>query len=478
MILSRFIAILGVAVSVCASSGHAADSAIPSTVPESGISLTNRVSGVPPFYVKRTSRGDGTVVERTILYPLFYSRYYGPNYEWSVFKLINHFGRRDGVAITPATNEQDLDVWPFYFSSEVRDDPSSTYHAVFPIVGTIPHRFFRDRISWVVWPLYLQTEKSGAVTTSTPWPILHWTRGAATGFALWPIYGWEDRPGVYRRHFYLWPLGWNNVRQPKPDGPPGLGPVHESGFLPFYTSERGTGLVNENYLWPFFGFTDRTIPVAYHETRYFWPFAVQGHGDHYVDRWGPFYTHSIARGSNKTWVMWPLWRRLSWHADGVAQTKRQFFYFFYWSLEQQSLANPAAPPAYKTHYWPLLSVWDNGAGRRQWQFLSPLEVFFPSNDEMRRSWNPFFALVRHDRRAPGVARTSVLWGAITWESGPAQNEAASSRGPLLAVVRSPRERRVALFGGLIGWSRRPAAGWQLFALEFSRNDRTLSARSR
>jgi hypothetical protein len=121
-------------------------------------------------------------------------------------------------------------------------------------------------------------------------------------------------------------------------------------------------------------------------------------------------------------------------------------------------------------------VWDNGAGRRQWQFLSPLEVFFPNNDDMRRSWNPLFALVRHDRRRSGDTRTSVLWGAITWESGADPRDlAASSAG----VAGPSRARRFALFGGLLGWSRRSAAdGGRLFALEFSPTTTTLSARAR
>src|SRR5665213_882924 len=280
MSLSRFIAVFGAAVLACAVSAHAADVTPPAV----------RVTGVPPLYLRRAA-ANGETVESTVLYPLFYYRSYGPNYEWSFFKLINYFGPKSGEPPTASTNERDLDIWPFYFSGVVAGDPASTYHAVFPVGGTVPHRFFRDRISWVLWPLYLQTEKNGAITTSTPWPILHWTRGAARGFALWPIFGWQDRPGAYHHEFYLWPLAWNNVVQPKPDAPSGAAPVRQVGFLPFYTAERGPGFVNVHYIWPFFGYTDRTLPQPYHETRYFWPFSVQGRGEgHYVNRWGPLST--------------------------------------------------------------------------------------------------------------------------------------------------------------------------------------------
>lgn len=437
-----------------------------------------RVAGFRPFYVTRRDLAGGES-GMTVLYPLFYLRRYGPNYEWSILDLINHFGRRNGESVRPATQEEDFDVWPFYFSS-VTPDPQSSYRALWPVGGTLLHRFSRDRIDFVLWPLYLRTEKDGAVTTSTPWPIFATTHGAAQGWTLWPLYGEVDRPGAYHREFYLWPLGWNNTIQPAPDAPAGTAPRRETGFLPFYTSDRGPDVVTENYFYPFFGTTDRTAPFRDHVTRYFWPFLVQGRGDgRYINRWGPFYTHSIIKGYDKTWVIWPLWRQAHWEEEGVAQTKTQLYYFIYWSLEQRSLAHPAAAPARKLHVWPLLSFWDNGAGRRQWQAPSPLEVFFPHNDDVRASWTPFFSLIRHDQSAPGETRTSLLWDGITWEHSAARQHSEFHLGPLLAVIRSPREDRVAFLGGLFGWSHGPAdRGGRLFGLEFSPVNPTLASRSR
>src|SRR5690606_8913447 len=126
-----------------------------------------------------------------------------------------------------------------------------------------------------------------------------------------------------------------------------------------------------------FGYTDRTQPHRYHETRYFWPFLVRGRGDdRFVNRFGPFYTHSVIKDVEKTWVLWPVYREKKWTDPGVAQIQRQVLYFIYRSTEQHSTTNPAAAPAQKTHLWPLVSYWDNGAGRQQLQFPSPLEVFF------------------------------------------------------------------------------------------------------
>ena len=96
--------------------------------------------------------------------------------------------------------------------------------------------------------------------------------GAAHGFALWPLFGWQERPGVSRDEFLLWPLGSHHTQAPAPDAPAGTPPTRQSAALPFYARQQGPGFVSETFLWPFFGYTDRTAPSRYHETRYLWPF--------------------------------------------------------------------------------------------------------------------------------------------------------------------------------------------------------------
>lgn len=416
------------------------------------------VSGFRPFWVQTKSAG-GDLRAALFLYPIFSYRADEETYSWSIVELAKRAGRRASAPAprSPLEEGEAFDVWPFWFSRHTAD-PVDSYRALFPIAGTIKHRLGYDRLAWTLWPLYFQSEKRGAVTTQTPWPILRTTRGAAHGFALWPLFGWEERPGVSRQEFYLWPLGYNNTIQPADDAPAGTPPERQVAALPLFARTTMPGFVNADYLWPFFGYTDRTALWRYHETRYLWPFLVQGRGDdHYVNRWGPFYTHSIIKGHDKTWAPWPLFRRERWTDEGLAQTKTQFFYFFYWSLQQRSVAKPILAPASITHLWPLFSAWDNGAGRRQVQVLSPFEVFFPGNEKVRESWNPLFALFRYDQRAPGTEHFSLLWDLITWER----------RRPAGSTATNPRTQRVALGGGLVGLKRAPGERtWRLFWLDF------------
>jgi hypothetical protein len=328
----------------------------------------------------------------------------------------------------------------------------------------VPNRLFNERISWLLFPLYLRTENHGVTATSLLWPFVRLVSGDGnSGFALWPLFGWRSKQGIYEREFYLWPLIYRDasrLNEPVPD--------ESYGILPFYARESTATVKSETYLWPFFGYLDRTAPDHYHESRYFWPLWVQGRGDErYRNRWAPFYTHSNIKGLDKTWVLWPAFRREQWTDGGLIQTKTQFLYLIYWSLEQRSATNPRLAAAHKTHLWPIWSSWDNGAGRRQVQVLSPFEVLFPGNDNTRLLWTPLFALYRYDRRSADDYRHSLLFDLVTWRRTAARRE--FHLGPLLSVKSAEGARRIVLGNGLFGFQR-PAgdAPWQTFWFDFSR----------
>lgn len=413
--------------------------------------------------------GRRALEEYTFLYPLFHYRDYGTTYYWSVFELINHYGRKPTSVPFAAQDEATtFDIWPFYFSRH-SPNASENYHALLPIGGHIQDKLGYAQVSFVLFPLYVQYERHGAVTTEVPFPILRITHGTEHGFELWPLFGHRERPGEWDRRYALWPLIWKSVSQPlaeiSSNSPEGTTPPAKRGgetrtlaILPFYARTESPALTDKDYFWPFFGFTDRRAPYRYRETRYFWPFFVQGRGEnHYHNRWGPFYTHSIVLGVDKTWIMFPAYRRAEWEDGGIAQSRTQFLYFLYWRQDERKVGNPAAAPAYKVHYWPFLSAWDNGAGRRQWEVFSPMEVFFPDNREMRQTWSPFFAILTHDEQPGGAVRTSLLWNAVTWQSNRAAGTSEFHLGPLLSVRHDADGRR----------------SWRMFSLAFPRTPHNL-----
>jgi len=412
------------------------------------------VEGFRPFLLR--SR-EGPRETTMLLYPFFTWQREEGYRSFSFFQLINV--RRE----TEPDNQtlHAFDVWPFYFSRDT-GEPGESYRALFPIGGTIKHRFGYDRIHFVLFPFYADTEKSGAHTTHAPWPFLRFIDGDGHhGFEFWPLFGHRGRADDYDDQFYLWPLIYRsakNLSEPQPDV--------KLGVLPFYTRDTAPGYISENYVWPFFGYTHRTEPYRYDEQRYLWPFLVQGRGDQrLVNRWGPFYTHSVIKGYDKTWFAWPLFRHARWTDEGVAQEQSQVLWFLYWSLTQRSTTNPAAAPAHKTHLWPLLSSWNNGAGQRQLQLLSPFEVFFPTNEPVRQLYSPLVAIYRFDQRAPDDTRHSLLFSLVSWKKSPAETE--FHLGPLFSSRTTPSSSRIALGLGLLAWSRTPDTGrWKFSLFDF------------
>lgn len=364
-----------------------------------------------PLWLRTATAEDTT---HYFLYPLFTWQKKPDSQSFSFFQLVN----QSHDQAPGGSDTHRFDVWPFYFSRNT-GDPATSYHAFMPVAGTIKNRFGKDRLTWYAFPLYFNTDKAGMQVTSAPWPFIRVINGAGHhGFEFWPLFGSREHPGDYHHQFYLWPFGYKqekNLSEPQPDV--------KLGVLPFYARDSGPGYLSETYAWPFFGYTHRTAPTKYDETRYFWPFLVQGRGDQrYVNRFAPFYTHSVIKGYDKTWVLWPLYRHASWSDNGIAQKKNAVLFFLYSSVEQRSLTNPSAAPAHKTHFWPLLTTWDNGAGRRQTQILSPFEIFFPHNEPIRQLYTPLFAVYRFDQRAPGDTRHSFLWSLISWKKSPTEKE--------------------------------------------------------
>lgn len=419
-----------------------------------------RVVGFRPIYSRREIPAENRTVHH-LLFPFFRWETEGPNAKFSFFNLINYTRRPDpppSAAAAAGGAEQGpgwraFDAWPFYFSRR-RGNAEHDYRAVFPLFGPIKHRFGNDRIDFVLFPLWSRWQKDERVETDVLWPIFKHVRGGGErGFDVWPLFGSREKEGVSKRTFALWPIYLDRKRAVE-----GGGLDHFRAVLPLY-SLRTTPTKRDATYALFFGSTHDSA-TNFHETRYFWPFVVQSTGPgkgEFTRRWAPFYTHSLRKGVDKTWVLWPAYRRETFTDGALEHRKTQFLYFVYWDLKQSDPQRPQAAAAHKTHYWPLASAWDNGAGRKQFQLFSPLEVFFPRHEGVHTHWSPLFAVYRSDRRGPDEVNTSALFRFLTY-----RRKAAHWRfdlGPLLRVERREDRTRLRFLPVLFSRSRSgPTAG--------------------
>jgi len=446
-----------------------------------------RARGLRPFYVeKRDAAGQLTRVH--ILFPLFNwtrTQYADGShgYRWDIFNLINHehTPARNPTAGLPYENQ--FDIWPFYFSRQT-GDPATSHRAVFPIYGNnVTGHLLMDRLDWFLFPLYFRRTLNNVVKTSYLWPIITRTTGGGyDGFSLWPIFGAVSKPGLVDDSFFLWPFHFHSIHTDPDTG----GVTDRFAVLPFYYGETAPGLRAETFmlLW---GYTHRAAPAKYDEYRLLWPLWVVNRGDIYRNRFAPFYTHSIVDGKDKTWVMWPVWNRQTWDDDNYRYRRTRFLFLFYHDITQKPLPWPgitpeqktaldAAPPARRTNIWPLCTYWADGHGRRQFQILSPLEVFLPTNEPTRIIYSPFFALYRYEQAAPGHYRHSFLWNFVTYRREPDLRE--FHLGPLYSGERVGDNKRRALFCGVLGVQKMSGENWRPFAFKFKNLQRQLAEKAR
>lgn len=126
----------------------------------------------------QTNDETGALRSALLLYPLFAWSADEQTYRWNILQLVRSVGRleRAGPPSSPYELSEDFEVWPFWLSRQ-SGDPDTSYRALFPIAGTVKGRLGFERLSWMLFPLYLENEGRGAVTTATPWPFVRVTRG-------------------------------------------------------------------------------------------------------------------------------------------------------------------------------------------------------------------------------------------------------------------------------------------------------------
>ncbi len=393
-----------------------------------------------------------------VLYPLFNYRRRHLGYSWDVLTLLRYH-RTGSPSDDPLVN---LRLSPIFFYGR-GPQPEDDSFGVMPIYGDVHTVFGQDRFQWVLFPLYARAEKDGRVLTMAPWPFFRIYRGEdAGGFDIWPFYGQRRIDDDYERRYFLWPLGYHTRRELWKDEP-----YVAHGFLPFYSRSRSDRAESATYVWPFFGYT-RSEDPEYLEIRYFWPLMVQRRGENqYTNRIAPFYTRSIRRHRDRQWILWPFYRHEKTANRNLLEERTQFLYFLYWSLKQSDPARPEAESAHRRHLWPLFSNWSDGAGRRQTQLISPLEVFFQHNEIVRTTYTPLFALYQRDvDRTEDRSRHALLFQLLTWQRR--ADDYRLNLGPLLTVEREDEHRGFEILKGLVGYEQ--DRGLTIFWLDLFRNE--------
>ncbi|MEW6444406.1 MAG: hypothetical protein AB1640_26005 [bacterium] len=308
--------------------------------------------------------------------------------------------------------ETDDFVLPFFLRGR-SSDSEENYLALFPLAGSLRGLFGKDRIRFLLFPLYADSRDGEHRSRNFLWPFVQYSSGGGkSSFRVWPFYGRKEKEGSYKKTFVLWPF-FAHVQER-------LGrerPLDSWYFLPFYGRQQTPFGKIEYFLYPFFSYQRNEAPGnRFREWNAPWPFFSIARGDRYRKTYlWPFWGRQERGSYERDFIAYPIYSH-SVYASAGRMSEGRYLLPFYWAW---SLTDRKEERTAHFKIWPILSRSAGLEDRRNLNVLSPL--WFRDRDGFERNYGPLWTWYRH-RSTDFEEEYRVLWH--VWRSpGETCNEA-------------------------------------------------------
>ena len=421
---------------------------------------TQRIWAVPP--VLSYTRDPGTESKEVdFLYPVLTYDRYGEQYRWQFFQILSFSGG-------PSQQEPVRDrftLFPLYFQQR-SSDPSENYTAVFPFYGHLKHRFFRDDIFFVMFPLYGETRKKDVVTDNYLYPMVSLRHGDGLhGWKVWPLAGNEHKDittetngfndvttiSGHDNFFALWPLFFNDRS--------GIGTTNEQwqqSSIPFYSLLRSPNRDSTTVIWPFFNYVDDR-EKKYREWDAPWPLIVfaRGEGKTTTRVW-PFYSQAHSPTLESDFYLWPIYKYNRLRSAPLDSRRTRICFYLYSDRTDQNTETQTARR--RVDFWPLYTYHCDVNGNSRLQIIAVLEPFLPTSKSIERDYSPLWSFWRSEKSPrSGAASQSLLWNLYRHESRPDSKKCSLLFG-LFQYQSGSKGKNVRLFYIPLSRTKAPADG--------------------
>jgi len=378
-----------------------------------------------------------------VLFPFFgYSRY---DEDWRFQFLVYLFSYQSDYKDDYTTRE--FNIFPFIFSS-FSENKSENYFAFFPLYGKLKNRFFKDEISFVLFPLYLQTKKGKSVNNNILWPFFGYTSGEGEeGFKIWPIYGYRKRENNnLDEKFVLWPFYTSRERDFYDER------ISSRSFLPFFTEYKSNYITRKSYLWPFFNYyEDRENDIYRYDIP--WPLFNYTRGSKYEKRLFPLYANEKYEEDEEGFVLWPLYRYKTLNLNDYKISRKSFMLFLYKDIAEIP-TETGGRDSRRIELWPIFTYKRDREGNKYIKIFSILEPFLPNNKPISDNFSSFWRIYEKTISSEGKKTTKILWNSYRSESdSDSRTVQISPLLPLFEYNRHLNSSKYEIFGGLIEFNR-------------------------
>ncbi len=309
-------------------------------------------------------------------------------------------------------------VIPFYFKGTSAEDEN--YFALFPLGGSICEILGRDKMTFVLFPLYGKSHVNEVYTTSILWPIYSKSKGEKVDrFRIWPLYGRTDLLDEYQKKFIFWPL-YTSVEYTNERNPGG-------GFIliPIYGQVKTEKAHNYWLIPPFFRYMTSEEQWIVHAP---WPFIQMADGEMYKRIIWPLYGKKHLGTLTKQYFLWPiLWNNTTEYATHDQHRRRGVPFFVYQSNVITKKTEKYEVGDVSSRYWkiwPLMS-WER---KHQNSRFRTLELWPLRNTlGIEYNWAPYWSLYKRIN-TDGEVSHHILWGLYRQEKSSEQFEWSLLKG--------------------------------------------------
>ncbi len=321
-------------------------------------------------------------------------------------------------------------VIPFYYQGV--DANGEGYFAIFPFGGTIHEFLGRDKMMFVLFPLFAKSQVNDVHTTTVLWPIYSNSKGEKVDrVRFWPLYGRTDLFGEYRKKFVLWPI-YTSVKYTNDRNPGG-------GFIlvPIYGRIKTEKAANYWLVAPLFRYMTSEEQWIVHAP---WPFIQLADGEMHKRIVWPLYGKKSLGTLTKQYFLWPfLWNNKTEYASHIHHRRLIVPFLSYQTdVVTQKTENYEVGGVSSRYWkiWPLMS-WERKHGNTR---LRTLELWPLRNTPgIERNWAPWWTLYKR-LNTDGEIGHHVLWGLYRQTKSPQEFEWSLLKG-VAGYKKSPNSRR-------------------------------------